>query len=474
MESKKSLSVHTAWYTVGNFLIRSISFSLLPLYSNLLTTSEFGDYALLVSMYTIASVVYQSGMQNALSKFYLESKSSEQSGRIFSSIYNSIVIFGLLLTFLSIIFSKNISWLILGTPQHSKLISLVFIALLVETLSFFPLHLLKTKEKSSKVVLCSSASAAINLPLNFLLVYKYRMGIEGIFLAQIISSLALMLTILPSILNEIKMQIDKNLLTKMFLFSLPFMIAGIFSSAVDVSDRFFLNIFTSKNEVGIYSLSYRIAMTMNLFVISFRTAWVPRSLNIYKSQNYSIEFGNIFKKLISVSFIIVLLITLFAPYLFQVKLFGINILNKSYEPGLIILPYVLLGYFFSGLGVFYSLFPFVSSKSHYFLYSDLIALLVNIILNFTLIPLTGMIGAAAATTLAYFSSAFFLFVVSRNKIIIDYPIREIIIIVFSATIFLFVGMIIKDLILDIALIISYLLISIKLSDIRFGSLFKLG
>lgn len=472
-DNKKSLSVYTAWYSVGNFIIRSISFLLLPLYSNLLSTTEFGDYALLVSMYSIIAVLYQSGMQNALTKYYLENENQVQRKKIFSSIFNSIVISGILLTCLSIIFSKGISQLILGTQHDSKLISIIFIALFFETLSFFPLHLLKTKEKARKVVTYSSVSAVINLLLNVVFVYKMRMDIEGIFIAQMLSSLALTIIVFPSVLPEIQMYIDKVLLKKMFLFSLPFVVSGLFSSAVDVSDRFILNIFTSKDEVGIYTLSYKIAMIMNVFVISFRTAWIPRALNVYNSQNYSVIFGNTLKKLTSVSLTILLCITLFSPYLFHIRLFGVTILNKNFEPGLVILPYILLGYFFSGLAIFYSLFPFISSKSYYFLYSDLIAFVVNILLNFILIPLVGMVGAAIATTLAYFASALFLFFISRRKINITYPIKNLSTIIISCLVLLIIGMNLKNLLVDVVIIIIYLTLIVRLSKISLAGLFSI-
>ncbi len=474
MVNQKSLSAFTTWYSIGNFFIRSISFILLPLYSNILSTSEFGNYSLLISLYAMVSVLYQAGMQNSLTKFYLGSENPQHRKIVFSSVINFVAILGLLLILLSLVFSKGISNIILGTSEYSKIITLVFTALFFETMSYFFLHLLKTKELVKQVVITSCISALINLSMNIFFVYYLRMSIEGIFISQLISSFVLVLLLLPSVLPEIQISIDKSLLKKMFIFSLPFLIGGIFSSAVDVSDRFILNIFTNKDEVGIYSLSYKIAMLMNVFVISFRTAWIPRALNVYRAENHSEVFGNMFKKLISVSSVILISVTLFSPYLFQIKLFNVFILNKNYEAGLIILPFILLGYLFSGLGAFYSLFPFVSSKSYYFLYSDLIAFIVNLILNFILIPMVGMIGAAVATTLAFFASAVFLFWISKSKIKIYYPMRDIITIATLAVIILIIGLVYKNLILELSLFVVYLFSVLKLTKINLRLLFRIA
>jgi len=50
---KQSLMVSTLWYSLGNILIRAMNFILLPLYSNLISPSEFGVYSLIISAYTI-------------------------------------------------------------------------------------------------------------------------------------------------------------------------------------------------------------------------------------------------------------------------------------------------------------------------------------------------------------------------------------------------------------------------------------
>ncbi len=474
MENKKSLSSSTAWYSIGNFVIRSISFLLLPLYSNLLSTEEFGNYALLISLYTIISVLYQSGMQNSLTKFYLENDDSAYRKKVFSSVFNTIIIIGVLITCLSIIFSGSISQLILGSIQYRSLIELVFLTLFAETLGYFILHLFKTKEEAKKVVIYSLIAAIINLVLNIVFVYYYRLNVEGIFIAQLLSSFVLFILLIPSLLSELQMLIDKLLLKKMFLFSLPFLIAGVFSSAVDVSDRFILNYFTNKSEVGIYSFSYKIAMVMNVFVISFRTAWIPHALNVYHSKNYSEVFGNTFKKLLAVSFLIILVVPLISPFLFKLKLFDVYLLSKNFESGLIILPYVLLGYLFNGVASFYSLYPFESSKSYYFLVTDLLAFLVNIILNFIFIPLLGMVGAALSTTLAFLSAAIFLFIISRRKIVVFYPWKEIILIVLIAGIFLFIGLSFQSLMLRILLIVLYLVIVGQLTKIKMKNLFRVA
>ena len=472
MEKQNSLSASTAWYSLGNFFVRSISFILIPLYSNFLTTGEYGNYALLMSLYALIAVFYQSGMQSGLTKFYLEVGQVEQRSKVFSTVFNSVIMLGFFLSLVLIVFAQNISVLLLGSGVYKNLIVLLSVSLFTDTLGYFALQLLKTKEKAKKVVQLSGISSLINLALNIILVYYLKWKIEGILWAQLGSSLILILILLPSILPELRLSIDKTFLKKLIIFSLPLMVSGLFASAVDVSDRFILDVFTTKNEVGIYSLSYKIALVMNVFVISFRTAWAPYGLNLFYKNEYTQTFGLTLKKYIAASCLILLVITLFAHYLFEINIAGFSLVNKSYESGLIILPFVLMGYLFNGLASFYSIYSLASSKSYHFLISDGLAFIINIGLNFLLIPIFGMLGAAISTTAAFIAAAFYLFVISFKKIKVDYPLKEIIITLAAAVLILFAGMAYKVLVFEIILIISYVIIVWSFAKVKLTGFFS--
>ena len=126
-EKKAGLSESTFWYTLGNLLIRSISFLLLPLYSNLISTEDFGRYSLLMAFYTIAAVFYQGGLTSALTKFYLDSEDENYRHKIFSATLNLILLIGVSLTILASAFAADISNMILSSEKFSGLILLTLV-----------------------------------------------------------------------------------------------------------------------------------------------------------------------------------------------------------------------------------------------------------------------------------------------------------------------------------------------------------
>ena len=79
MQKKSGLFEATAWYGIGNLVVRLVSFILLPLYSNLIPVEQFGIYSLLMSIYAIAGGFYHFGMNASLTNFYL--KENDESAR---------------------------------------------------------------------------------------------------------------------------------------------------------------------------------------------------------------------------------------------------------------------------------------------------------------------------------------------------------------------------------------------------------
>src|ERR1035437_7293700 len=391
--NNKSLSGSVAWYDLGNLIVRSLGFILLPLYSNLITTSEFGNYALLMSVYTIMSVFFQFGMFGALNKFYIEEKSEEKKFLIFSSILNTIIIIGVVLITVLWQLSPVISRVVFNTNAFSGLLTISFVAVLFETIGSYILSLLKTTGYAKKVVIYSAVGALLNLALNVIFVYSLRLSVYGIILAQVISGIFMVLILLPFIKDKYHFTIERDIIKVIIKFSVPLLFANLFMAGSNVADRFILNIYSGREQVGLYSFAYRIALIMSILIASFSTAWYPHSLNLFYSDDYKFSFGKVLNKLVAVSCLLILVVSLLSGYLFDIHLLGISFFNPVYRSGIVIIPIIMIGYLLNGISSYYSVYPSVSNKSYHLMFSELFAFLMNVILNIILIPHFGIIGA---------------------------------------------------------------------------------
>lgn len=466
---KSNLFKSVAWYGVGNIIARSMALILLPLYSNLISANEFGNYSLLISVYTIIATIYQFGMSSALNKYYTEEADEQKKKVVFSTILNSIIILGIALTLGVTLFSTSIVSFIFGSPSFSLLLIMLMVSLFFETINFYIILLLKTKELPKETVVYSIVGAVVNLGLNILFVYYLRWSISGIILAQLISGVILFFVSLPVIKGTYIFIVDKKILLAVIVFSLPLLAGSLFTALTNVADRFIINAFMSKDDVGIYSFVYRIALLMNVFVVSFAMAWNPHSVKQYFKKNYGDSYGKTLSHFLAGGMLLFLFVSLFIEILFETKIFGTFILNPIYKPGLLVFPFIMVGYFFNGISTYYSVYPYVSNKTYQLFITDFIALSLNIGMNYLLIPKIGLLGAAISTAAAFFFGALYLFFISRKKLEIKYEKKEMSLIIIGGIIVYVIGTLVHSFYLNIILLSSYTLLLYKVCNIQLFS-----
>lgn len=443
-------------YSLGNIFVRSISFLLLPLYSNLISPGQFGDYSLIMSVYTLVQVFYQFGLQTTLNKFYLEADSDKEKAKVFSTIMGLVIALGLIFSVIFYFTAGQISFIVFKQYHYELFLQLVIVSVFTETISGFFIYLLMTQEKSYRTVALSAIGALINLLLNILFLGFLKYGIFGIILAQLISNIFLLFIAIKFIAFKIVIGIDLRLVRRIILFSLPLFWANLFTAGNNIADRFILNGLMSTAEVGLYSFSYRIAMIMGIFTMAFASAWNPRAITLFREKDFAGSFGLTLNKLVALGMVLIISVTFFMDILFDLQVFGITLLNPAYKSGLIIVIPVMFGYLFKGLASFYSLYPQASGKSYHILVSDLFALVVNLGLNFLLIPRLGILGAGIATLCAFFVSALYLFCISAPHIDFSYRKKELLLIVISSAVVLSSGIYADSTIISGTLFLLYL------------------
>ncbi len=447
---------------MGMIFLRASSFLLLPFYSQVFSPSDFGNYTLILALYTILAVVVQAGFQASLTKYYVESESLNEKKLIFSTTVNTLTIFAVILGVFLIIFSERVSILIGTTGSFASIIIAAAFLLVVETVSFYNLHLLRAREESKKYVFIVTLSAIVNLGFNILFIAVFNFGILGIFLAQIVSSSISILLSYRSIKNDYSFQIDYRLLKKLFIFSMPLLAAGILSTFVDLADRFLINHYMSAKEVGSYSFAYRIAMVMNIVVISFSAAWNPRSLDDVKKKIISATLPTVFTRLFFMLTFVFLAVALLVDDLFTFQFFGKTLFAKEFYSGIVIIPFILVSYLFRGLSSFYSIYPLTTGKSYHYLVGDLIGFLTNLLLNILLIPVYGLLGAAAATLLSYFFIALYSFIISYKALDFIYEKWRLILMITVTTVFYLISSTVHYFLIDAIVVAAYLFIGPRL------------
>lgn len=418
----------------------------------------------------LLAIVFHGDMMDGLSKFYLDEYEITAKKKIFSGVFSLAMSVSLGLTVLLSVFSKECSEFLFGTFRHQRLIQISSWSLLLETATIFILHLLRMQEKPRLVFMYSLVFTATMVAGNVIFVFWQKLGAEGIMLSQLLAQAVVFTLLLPFLVENYIPKVAWQTIRPIILFSLPIFAGGLLDTAVDVSDRFFLQNMATSADVGVYSFAYRFGMAMYLFVMAFRSAWVPQSVRIIKEKNSAVILGESFSKFIAVGMVIFLVVSLFADDLFSINFGAKYLFNQDYLRGIEVIPVVLIAYLFAGISVFFSAYLYAGGSSKYMFYADGIAFAFNVIANMLLIPKMGIMGAAFATAISFAVSAGYIFIISKRVLPVKIQYRRIAVVVTSGIFFMSAGKAFNLIILDAILLVVFGIIviyTLKLSRIFF-------
>ncbi|HMS64822.1 MAG TPA: oligosaccharide flippase family protein, partial [Ignavibacteria bacterium] len=351
----KELFSHTVIYGLGIILNKSVNFILLPVYTNYFPPEQIGLFTLVQSISLFLGVIYTFGMETSFLKYFISSENIKSK----SEIYSSTLIFLLVTSFvLSVIvyFASGSIASIFNFSNYSEsvyLLKILCIVMFIDTLYRFPLLLFRAELNTKTYAYINLFTFTVNIISNVVLIIIMKKGVEAIFYCYIISAFLTLLAGLFLTKKYLTFKIDFKTVKELFRYGNKFIYIGMFLILIDMSDRFFLKYYFDEGLVGIYWANYRLATVMSLVIAAFSFSWTPYFLNLSDNPGNKIIISNIFTYFVFAGLTMFLIFSVFMNHLVKISIFGFNILDENYWSGLVIIPVVLLSYFFSGL---YSVF----------------------------------------------------------------------------------------------------------------------
>ncbi len=423
----KELSKDTAIYGVSTIIGRFLGFLLVPFYTNVFTTQEFGIYTYIYTILAFLNIAYVYGMDAAFMKYSSVSE-KEEKRKAFSTPFNFLLITSLTVSLLLYFFRSQAGSFANLPSEYLHLTIYVILILLLDSIAIVPFANLRLEKKAKKFVTIRIANIIINLTLNIVLILVYKLGVEAIFISNLVASAFSLIVLLPEIIKNYLAVIDPELLKRMLKFALPYLPGSLAAMMVQMIDVPIMRELTNDSTVGIYRANYKLGIFMMLFVSMFQFAWQPFFLENAKEKNAKEIFAKVFTIFLFAGGLIWILLTLFIDNIAQIELGGRTLIGREYLEGLMIVPLVLLGYLFYGLYIIFTAGIYIEEKTNYFPLVTGTGAAVNIVVNLFLIPIYGIMGAAIATFASYFIMAIGLYFVSQKFYPIRYEYRKVIVI----------------------------------------------
>lgn len=393
----KPLLKDTVIYALGNISGKVAGFILLPFYVEKLTAAEYGMLGTMEATFQLIVALAGLNLYVAFTRWYWD---KEINGRQKSTYFTTLVsVVVLALTVFAGVYplAGTVSSLLLDTAGYTRLIRLVAASAGLEIISLVPATLCKMQRKPAMYTRNIIIRLAVVLVLSLLFVVVFDRKVDGIYEAQIAGTAVYLLLYLPYTLKNIVWKFEKFILLKMLKFGFPLILSSSFSVVLGIADRYSLNFISGLESVGVYSLGYKLANTLKIFIVmSVQLALTPVVFQMADQPGIKRFMSKIMTYFTFGLMFFTIGISLFGQEIVKVLSIG----KPDYWDAYLVVPFIAFGTVFGMLkdtaayglqivkrtGVIASVIVFVS--------------LLNVALNMLLIPFMDALGAGLSTLLS--------------------------------------------------------------------------
>ena len=441
----KYLIKNTLIFTIGNFGSRIIVFFLIPLYTNVMSTSQYGAVDLITTVCTVLGPVLTLNICESVMRFGLDKNTDKDKiTRIGTFIFVLSAVIGITIIPISSMFSQ--------VSEYS-----VYIYFYAFSLAASQLYLcdLRGKELLLQYSIGNIFQTFMIAILNIYFLVFVKWGTKGYLWAYIIAN---MLTAIYAIIvgrgyKSFKLSnIDREKMIEMVKYSIVLIPNTFMWWIMNTSDRIMVTSMVSVAANGIYAISYKLPNLVSIFTSVFNQAWSYSAIREDGADDESEYINKVFKHLISMAMLIGIGLLTFTKPILKVYV------SPDYYEAWKYTPFLIIGCVYLTLGTFMSTSYTVHKDSFGFLFSGIFGAIFNIGLNFLLIPYIGVYGAAVATCISYI--AVFLFRLYHTRKYLKYDIANREFIVGSVTLILSAIMMFVDSLWGLALQIGVCLFAI--------------
>ncbi|MDQ3020890.1 MAG: oligosaccharide flippase family protein [Bacteroidota bacterium] len=421
----KTLSKDTLTYGTNTIIGRFLGFFLVPFYTNKFLPEEYGIIAIIYAYIAILNVCFSIGLESGYMKFAstLEVGNKKEN---FSNPFIILFLNSFILASILIIFPDTMAYLFQIDVKYSLLIRYTALILFFDSIVLIQFSYLRLNNKAKTFAFIKITNIVVNVLMNVILISYFDMGIEAVFISNLIASVITFIMLIPVLIKNLSFKINRRLIKEVLMFSIPIIPAGIAANIVQTISRPILKYLTNDSVVGIYQASFRLGILMMLIVSMFEFAWRPFFLNNAKEPNAKEMFSKILTLFVMLTSFVFLTASIFIEDIVTLKLpFNIYLIGKAYWDGLSIVPVILFSYLLYGIYVNLMAGIYIEKKTKYLPIITGAGAIASIVFNFILIPKFSYMGAAMASLISYLIMMIGIYFVSQKYYPINYEYKKI-------------------------------------------------
>ncbi len=389
----KKMVTNSIYYTIGKMLPMLVSFLMVPIYTQYLLPSEYGIVNNMAALQYVFGIVFSMGVEYSLFRLYYDYKDEKSKREFLGSAFWIIMIFSIIS--ISLLYSlsnsvENIYSSISFYPFYSIMIITTFVGMF-QTVSRI---IFIITEQGKTYLIVGVVQLVISLLLNVYFIIVLQQKAIGVLKALMYTNILMLPPYLYYQFKHSKLYFNTAMLKSILKYSLPLLPASLAGWILNSSDRIFIDRYFDLTEVGLYSLGYKIAYIFVLLTTSIRLAYNPIYYKIANSEYITnaknkLSNYNHYYYLFSISFA-------FLTIFFSKEFIGVFLNEKYFEAWKILTLIVFASLILESSSIF-RMAIYQSKKTYYVTLTVIGVAVLNLLLNWLLIPIYRMYGAAYAT-----------------------------------------------------------------------------
>lgn len=384
----KRLIKDTFIFALGSLGSKLILFILVPLYTNYLTTGEYGTAELVFTIAQLLIPVASLTVWNGIIRYgFMKGQKPEN---VFKN--SALICF---FAAILIVFATPVIGLYSPISDWKWYLCAYSIFYIINQAE---LNYLKVKEKNKLFSLFSIIQTVILAGMNILLIVYLHSGVSGYLLSNIVANglTAVLIFFVGKFYNDWSVgTFDKALVRNMISYSAPLILNDVSWWFIHSSDKIMIEWMISKEELGLYTVAAKIPGLINTFVNIFSQAWGISSIKEFESTNDSGYYSKVFQIYSALAF------GASICFIAIIKPFMAIYVGRDFSAAWRYVPLLLVAASFSAISAYYGSMFGALKKSMECMWSTVIGAIANIILNYIFIKLIGTWGAIVGTVCAF-------------------------------------------------------------------------
>lgn len=390
MSKKDRLLKNTLIIAIGNICTKCISFFMLPLYTSILSTEEYGSFDLVSTYSSLLMIILTLQFEQGVFRYLIESRNNyiKEKKYITNSIFSIIL--------------ANILFTIILTPiliysKYSYTLYLILISCIGSFMAIF-LQIPRGLGDNTTYAIGSCINGSMQVFFNVIFIAFFKLGINGLLLSTILSMIItlLFLIIKTKIWKYFNLAfLDIFVLKELIKYSFPLIPYTLCWWIINASDRTIISIFLGTAFNGIYAAAYKFPSLFSMITNIFQLAWNESAAENSCDEKKEIFYEEIINKAIRFYSSSNLLIITIMSFIFNI------LIKKDFSEAYYYVPILMTAALFHSISSLYSAIYFALKETKRILLSTITAAIINIVIGVIFINELGLYATSISSFMAY-------------------------------------------------------------------------